>query len=246
MSLIKKLEEKLENIFEKAFTRAFRKKIEPVELAAELERKVEETAVLDVKIPYAANVYHILLNKSDHEMLKPFEAELKEELEDFVSRKAESMGVVLLGRAEVLFKSEPGLKAGEVRIVPQIKKDEFGAKLEDTERDKTRILPVSQARNLNLAAPQGMLENLNTGKKHSIFNLPYRIGRMEGNNLVIDDLTVSRFHAEIYKEGKHFYIRDLESTNGTLVNGKPIKVRKLKEGDIITIGSTRLRWIPNQ
>lgn len=246
MSLIKKLEEKLENVFEKAFTRALRKKIEPVELASELERKIEETAVLDVKVPYAANVYHILLNKSDHEMLRPFEAELKEELEDFIIRKAESLGVVLLGRAEVIFKSESGLKAGEVKIIPQVRKDEFGEKIEEAEIEKTRILPVSQAKSLNLTAPQCVLENLTTGKKHGIFNLPYRIGRMEGNNLVIDDPTVSRFHAEIYREGRNFYIRDLESTNGTFVNGKPVKVRKLKEGDIITIGNTRLRWIPNQ
>lgn len=245
MSLIKKLEEKLESVFEKAFTKALRKKIEPVELANELEKKIEETAVTDVSVPYAANVYHIMLSKQDYGFLKPFEEELKEEFEDFVEKKAESMGLVLLGKPLVIFKPEPEMKVGEVKIIPQVKKDNFGRKIEEIEKEKTRILPVVEAERHNLLTPEALLENLSTGEKHRVINFPYRIGRMEANNLVIDDQTVSRFHAEIFKEGRFYYIRDLESTNGTFVNGKPVRVKKLKEGDIITIGNTKLRWIPN-
>ncbi|MCX7832546.1 MAG: FHA domain-containing protein [Actinobacteria bacterium] len=246
MSLLRKLEEKLEGIFERAFTKALRKKIEPIELANELERKVEETAVTDVTIPYAANVYHIMISRSDYSFLKPYERELKAELEDFVAKKAESLGVVLLGKPSVIFKVEQSLKAGDLKIVPQVKKDEFSEKMEALEQEKTKVIPVQEAANLNLQAPYAIIENLTTGSRHHVMRFPYRIGRMEANNLVLDDQAVSRFHAEIYDDGKSYLIRDLESTNGTFVNGKLIRVRKLNPGDVITVGNTKLRWLPNR
>lgn len=242
MSLLKKLELKLEEIFKQAFTKALRKRIEPVELAGELEKKIEETAITDVPTPYTANVYHIMVSRSDYQLLKPFENELKIELEDFVSKKAESSGLVLLGKPSVIFKVEPALKGGEIRIVPQVKKDEFGRKVESLEEEKTQIIPVTEAESFDLHTPEAVIENLDTGSRHHVIRFPYRIGRMEANSLVIDDPTVSRFHAEIYRDGKFYYVRDLESTNGTFVNGKPVRVKKLNNGDIITVGNTRLRW----
>lgn len=67
------------------------------------------------------------------------------------------------------------------------------------------------------------------------------IGRVPGNGVFsIDHPTVSRRHAEFGKSGKGAWIRDLQSTNGTYVNGKRISGRvTLKEGDVVTIGPGR-------
>lgn len=64
-----------------------------------------------------------------------------------------------------------------------------------------------------------------------------RVGRDDSNDWIIEDLTVSRFHAEIlatYSGG--FYIVDLKSENGTFVNGKPVKRHDLIPGDLISVG----------
>jgi EAL domain-containing protein (putative c-di-GMP-specific phosphodiesterase class I) len=67
---------------------------------------------------------------------------------------------------------------------------------------------------------------------------PFVIGRDENCNLNLTDNRVSRHHCEIRKSGDHFWIRDLESTNGTFVNHKEIKQAELLEpGDIISIGN---------
>ena len=246
MSRFKKFEEKLENIFEKAFTRALRKKIEPLELANELEKKIEETAVTDVKIPYTANVYNIFISRADYLLLKPYLNELQAELESFVDRKAEEIGVVLLGKPEVRFKIDTSVKTGEIRIIPQVKKDEAGVGTESADLESTRIIPVSDAKKFNLQVPVAVLEDLATGKRYQVFRFPFRIGRMKANDVILDDPTVSRFHAEIYREGKHFYIRDLGSTNGTFVNGKELRVKRLNPNDIISCGNSKLRWIPSE
>ncbi len=68
--------------------------------------------------------------------------------------------------------------------------------------------------------------------------VPYIIGRDEDCNLKLTDNQVSRRHSMINKSGDHFWICDLESTNGTFVNNKEIKQAELLEpGDIIAIGN---------
>lgn len=68
-----------------------------------------------------------------------------------------------------------------------------------------------------------------------------RIGRRPYNDLALDDLTVSGEHAEIQIHPEGCLIRDLDSRNGTHVNGRPITECQLAEGDCIDIGIYRLR-----
>ena len=72
----------------------------------------------------------------------------------------------------------------------------------------------------------------------------YRIGR-EGADLMLEDEKVSRKHAEIGLYGPEAYVlRDLASTNGTLVNGRRVSEKvKLKNGDLIQIGDTKIRFV---
>jgi len=62
------------------------------------------------------------------------------------------------------------------------------------------------------------------------------IGRQRDNAIVIDNLAVSRRHAKIDKVGSDYIITDLQSTNGTWVNGRQIVSQTLSEGDTIVIG----------
>ncbi|MBS1163432.1 MAG: hypothetical protein H6R03_1328, partial [Burkholderiaceae bacterium] len=62
------------------------------------------------------------------------------------------------------------------------------------------------------------------------------IGRRSHNDLVIDNLAVSGEHAVLFKSGDDLYVEDLGSTNGTTVNGQPIKKHLLLGGDLIEVG----------
>ena len=65
---------------------------------------------------------------------------------------------------------------------------------------------------------------------------PVTIGRLPDNNLVIDNPAVSGRHARVYREGNHYVLEDLKSTNGTFVNDKPVARHTLLEGDVILVG----------
>ncbi len=72
--------------------------------------------------------------------------------------------------------------------------------------------------------------------------VPFVIGRDEDCNLRLQSKWVSRHHAEIRRNGDHFWIHDLGSTNGVIVNQKQIQTAELLEpGDIITIGKSEFR-----
>ena len=67
------------------------------------------------------------------------------------------------------------------------------------------------------------------------------IGRDEGNDIQIDNIAVSREHAKICKGPNHYFIEDLNSTNGTFINGKKINKKFLKEDDEVSIGKHSLQ-----
>ena len=67
-----------------------------------------------------------------------------------------------------------------------------------------------------------------------------RIGRKLDNDIVIHDLRVSRYHAEISKMGETYFIHDLNSTSGTFVNDQKVIETVLTNGDKITLSATEI------
>lgn len=66
------------------------------------------------------------------------------------------------------------------------------------------------------------------------------IGRDPSNDVVLPDAMVSRRHAVIEYRGSQYYIRDCNSSNGSLVNGDRVSERSLRDGDLVAIGTARL------
>ena len=85
-----------------------------------------------------------------------------------------------------------------------------------------------------------VLEGVDKGRVFREMAIPVTIGREEGNMLRLNDERVSRFHAKVQQEDGDVIITDLESTNGTRVNGSPVQIRRLRPGDQISIGRSML------
>ena len=69
-----------------------------------------------------------------------------------------------------------------------------------------------------------------------------RIGRSPDNDLILRDPATSGHHARVERRGEQFWIVDLGSTNGTLVNGEPIQEKELNHDDRITIGQNAVHF----
>ena len=83
----------------------------------------------------------------------------------------------------------------------------------------------------------------------AIMRLPtkvLRIGRASDNDVVVSDLSVSRYHAELRKTGRGYEIVDLASHNGTFVNGQWVTTAPVTERDIISIGPATFRLVGDE
>jgi pSer/pThr/pTyr-binding forkhead associated (FHA) protein len=69
------------------------------------------------------------------------------------------------------------------------------------------------------------------------------IGRSSGSAIFLDDVTVSRSHALIVKEGKNFLLKDAGSLNGTYMNNESVSEHPLVSGDEFQIGKFHLLFI---
>lgn len=78
------------------------------------------------------------------------------------------------------------------------------------------------------------------GRVYAELRPPITIGREEGNAVQVNDERVSRFHVKIQEDDGRLVVTDLDSTNGTRVNGHPCNLKILRYGDTISIGRTVL------
>lgn len=91
---------------------------------------------------------------------------------------------------------------------------------------------------------------MDAAKKHAYNNLTHELklgpgaislGRAESNDIRLDDLSVSARHARIFTYFNTSYIEDLDSTNGTYLNGSKIHKHIIHPGDVIRLGLLEIR-----
>ena len=85
-----------------------------------------------------------------------------------------------------------------------------------------------------------VIDGADRGRVYADLETPITIGREEGNTIQLNDERVSRFHVKIQEDHDRFVLTDLESTNGTRVNGEDMRLRILRFGDMIHVGRSML------
>jgi pSer/pThr/pTyr-binding forkhead associated (FHA) protein len=107
-------------------------------------------------------------------------------------------------------------------------------------RPKEPLDPTDAASPAELGVEPEVVTLTVDGTPHPVTKQRVVIGRSKECDIQVRDANVSRQHAELRQEGTAYWIVDLESTNGTEVNGRREKQAKLESGDKITVGSTEL------
>ncbi len=121
---------------------------------------------------------------------------------------------------------------GKINIQKMGKKDVIAGASNTMKMDAT-LLPINWA---YLIIKHGE----DRGKDFKIIKDETTIGREKENDIVIVNPTVSRFHAKIIRSEDKYYIEDLGSANGTMVNGLKVNKELLHDGDIIQLGDVVL------
>ncbi len=85
-----------------------------------------------------------------------------------------------------------------------------------------------------------VIDGVDKGLVFSELSTPITVGREEGNTVRLNDERISRFHAKIQFDQGDMILTDLDSTNGTRVNGQLIHVHRLRHGDCVHLGRSVL------
>jgi hypothetical protein len=112
----------------------------------------------------------------------------------------------------------------------------------DELRGLTADLPASPSARLERLRSWLRPRSLGLPPAHELEQARLVIGRSSGCQLVLTDDTVSRRHAELFTEEGRWLLRDLDSSNGTWLNGRRVVEAEVRPGDILHLGGCRLRF----
>ena len=251
MSVLKSLENKIAGLVEGTFSRAFRSEVRPVEIARKLAREMEEHKSFSVSRTYAPNEYRVFLSPRDRERFAGYEAALTAELAGYLLEHARRERLTLLSRPVIEFETDDRLGLGEFGIqtrVAQLDEEPVSAPPEEEPRSGRTMVYSSAERVAEPLEEQGRARAqtelmMNDGRRVVIGAEGATIGRGRQADVVLNDPNVSRRHAEIRPRGGSWVITDLESTNGSQLNGRRIDGPEvLRPGDEIELGASVLTF----
>jgi hypothetical protein len=249
MTVLRTIEQKIEGLFEGIFGRAFRTNVQPVELARKLVKEMDDHRTVSVSRVYVPNEYTVYLSTQDREQFQSYEASLRNELQEYLAEHARREAYALLTPPTVSFETDDDLSIGEFGIATRVAQGkgtpaqqqpapqlEAGA----TMVYKPRTPLPTEGPPADVAVAQEVVTLTVDGKRHEVDKRRVVIGRSKECEIKLADPNVSRRHAEVRQEGSAYWLVDLDSTNGSAVNGHRTARAKLESGDTITIGSTDL------
>lgn len=205
-------------------------------LAKAAARAMEEEQVIGPDGPETPNAFEILLNPADFRQFAPYRASLETKIARYLDRTALERGLRPVASWRVELREEEGVRPHSVRVRASM------ADVEPPRRDTSRATEVEDGRTtpfeaLDGAAGRGSARLVcEDGRSFVLSDEVTAIGRALENDVVVPDTRVSRFHAEIHRTDQDFLVRDLKSTNGTLVAGRRVQERRLAHGDRISLG----------
>lgn len=251
MGVARNIEKRLEGLMEGFFTKVFRSGLQPVEIGRRILREMDEGRTISVNKTYAPNDFRVFMGSDDYARFAPMEPTLKTEFSELIIDKAKEQRWNLMGLPRIEFVEDGGLGRGEFKIEASLMADPGrGAPQVATREPKeddvnaTRAISSVTAERLGLSSAGASLVVLDEGGKPkeriAITRTPITIGRVSTNDVALSDSNVSRRHAELRNDGGRWVLVDLDSTNGTLVNGKLAKEHTLSDGDRLTFGTSEL------
>jgi hypothetical protein len=249
MSVLRKLEHRLEGLIEGAFSRAFKARVQPVELARKLAKEMEANKAVSISRVYVPNEFTVYLSREDRRQFREYEASLLEELSSYLLEHARRENLALLTRPKVGFDTDKRLRMGEFGIQARLVKPPDEELKEASQGDLGATRVYSAARVQEAVEEPGVAQKpisrallILDGKRFVIDRPRATVGRSQRCDYVLADPNVSRRHFELQLRGSDWFLVDLDSTNGVVVNGKRVKSSRLSPGDEILVGTSNLKF----
>lgn len=222
------IEKKLETFFEKKLQSFFNKN-PLISLTDELIEEFENSTRVMNDMRIVPNIYKIFIREKNHFMKNEL-IEWREFAQQLITELTQNNSYKLSGPIHI-----------ETFFDKTIKKDYviFATHSASASGKTINILTKPAPMSDNDKPPNAFMILWNE-EIYKLSKNVTKIGRRDDNNLIIDNLRVSRVHAQIRRTKDGFILFDIDSTSGTKVNGHLIRQHKLSNGDVIEIADVPL------
>jgi len=242
MGILDNFEQRLEQLVNGTFARAFKAEVQPVEVAGALQREMDDRAAVVTKgRTVVPNVFTIDLAAHDYERLMAYRGAMTTELAELVVSYSEEQQYGLLGPVEISFTHDSELETGIFRVRSEAKAAITAMPAAPPEAAQAPVLqaasPAAWSKPV-IANPASLVID---GTSYALTRPTNVIGRGTDVDIRIDDPGVSRRHVEIITAPTSL-VRDLGSTNGTLLNGRRVAESALVDGDELQIGTIQMQF----
>ena len=227
MGGLQRFEQRLEQLISGVFARTFRSAVQPVEIAAALQRECDNNAqILSRDRRLVPNDFHVELSQVDLDRLAPYDSTLARELTEQVQDHADAQSYVFPGPVKIAFEQADDLTTGRFRI-----------------RSQAQASVSTHATHTQVRRARAVLEV--NGTRHPLQPPGLVVGRGSEASLRINDPGISRKHAEftVTEQGESdplIEVHDMGSTNGIQVDGRKVPRATLRNGSRVQVGHTTL------
>lgn len=256
MGVFDRVERRLEGAVNGVFARAFKGDVQPVEIAARLQRELDaEAKLMSRERRLVPNEFVVRLSQHDYDRLAPYGKTLMNELLPELKSHAQSMGYVFNGAIMIHLELDDSLPTGRFTIsssavaqpaqgavaAPSAGAQPAGTPADaDQAAEATATMPTVAE---EATARSRMVLEVG-GVRHPLQPPGLVVGRGADADLRVDDPGVSRRHAKIRVVPRGgslaMDIVDLGSTNGVVLNGQNVQQGPVGEGSRIELGHTRM------
>lgn len=231
MGVMERFERRLDRLVNGVFARTFKAEVQPVEVAAALQRECDDrAAIVSRGRTMVPNDFTVELGPHDHERLVAYAEPLGAELAAMVREHADEQGYAFVGPVAVHLELADDLDTGLFRVRSEVVAAATPAGTGVGGPVPAPPAPVP-------AAVSAALES--GGHTYALTHRVTVLGRGTDADLRLEDPGVSRRHAEIVLSDPP-RVNDLGSTNGTLLDGALVSSAELYDGARIGLGSTTL------
>ncbi|MEO9322383.1 DUF3662 and FHA domain-containing protein [Nocardioides sp. C4-1] len=228
MGGLQRFERRLESAISGIFAKTFRSAVQPVEIAAALERELDNNSqILSRDRRLVPNDFHVELSQTDLGRLAPYDSTLARELSDQLQQHAQKQSYVFPGPIRIGFEAADDLSTGRFRIRSEAQAKVVGTATHTQVRRALAVIEVN-------------------GSQHPLVPPGMVVGRGTDADLRINDPGISRRHLEFMvtagRDGQDpvIEVHDLGSTNGILVDGRKVPRATLHEGSQVKVGTTTM------
>ena len=241
MNVLDRFEQGFERLLEGSVGRLLRNAIQPAEIGRKLERAMTANQVVSVDATLVPNDYRVAMHPEDKILFIDYISSLCRQMENWLAEVANERNYTLIDRVRVQIVGDEGVPRRSIQVTAAIAERPELSRAAQDELQQTEVYRVIRATGgvppLRLRFLDGSRRDQEILLRKSVTTL----GRSLDNDIVLEASEASRHHARLEFAGDQLQIIDLNSTNGTRVNGQRVTSQILRAGDELAFGSLKIK-----